>query len=124
MVAAGLTALASSAIQTGNIGIVIGKRNPGEPLPIDSVFPGSPAEEAGIKTNWFIISVDGTNVVNALPENCMQMIHGQVGTSVTLELADPQRQQTNTFTVKRADVAMPDDILRDFFKPRSVLIAK
>jgi C-terminal processing protease CtpA/Prc len=110
MVVAGLTALAYSAIQPGNIGIAISRTNAGEPV-IGLVFPHSPAEAAGVKTNWFIISVDGTKVVSgAASEDGMSMVHGVVGTFVTLELADPQRRQTNSFTIKRADVRIPDDL--------------
>ena len=117
MMAAGLTALAYYAIQPGNIGIFIAMTNTGEPV-IGFVFPNSPAEVAGVKTNWFIISVDGTNVVSA-PERCMDLVHGAVGTSVTLQLADPQRHQTNRFTIKRADVAWPDDLFLSIFGPGS-----
>src|SRR5450631_2445563 len=89
MMVAGLTALAYYAIQPGNIGIAIAGGNAGEPLRIGSVFLGSPAEGAGVETNWFIISVDGTNVVGASSQRCMSMVHGAVGTPVILELADP-----------------------------------
>jgi C-terminal processing protease CtpA/Prc len=119
IMAAGLTALAYYAVQPGNIGIGIARTNAGEPLHIVSVFPGSPAEDAGIKTNWFIISVDGTNVVSAPSERCMSIVHGTVGTSVTLELVDPQRNQTNRFTIKRADVRMSDDLFHGMFGPGS-----
>jgi carboxyl-terminal processing protease len=98
--------------QTGGIGIAITTRqSDNEPLRVERVFPGSPAEVAGIKTNWFLISVDGTNVVSMSSMRCMSLVHGSVGTSVTLELADPTMSQTNEFIVKRADVKLPDDIL-------------
>jgi hypothetical protein len=66
------------------------------------------------------VSVNGTNVAGM--SNCLSVIGGPVGTSVTLELADPQRHQTNTFTIKRANVAEPDDLddlFRDIFGPGS-----
>ena len=135
MMVAGLTALAYFAIQPGNIGIGIAGGTAGEPLRIASVFPGSPAEAAGVKTNWFIISVDGTNIVGASSQQCMSMMHGTVGTFVTLELAAPQRNQTNRVTIKRADVKMPDDLFPIFqqgsdtnvpkaIAPKSSLIAQ
>ena len=135
VMAAVLTALAYYAIQPGNIGIAVAGGTAGEPLRIASVFPGSPAEGAGVETNWFIISVDGTNVVGASAQQCMSMVHGAVGTPITLELADPQRNRTNRVTIKRADVRMPDDLFRMFQHesdtnaprpavPKSPLIAK
>src|ERR1044072_9081903 len=50
--------------QSGNIGIAIPTKNENQPLRIGVVFPGSPAERAGIETNWFLISVNGTNVLS------------------------------------------------------------
>ena len=88
-----------------------------------SVFAGSPAEDAGVKTNWFLISVDGTNLVSGSSDQCGSMVRGRVGTSVTVELADPKRHQTNSFTIKRADVRTPEnieEILREMFKPGTV----
>ena len=107
-IAASLTALENYAVKPGNIGIGIVRTTAGEPWHILSVYPGSPAEGAGIKMNWVIISVNGTNVAGLPCERCMSMVHGAVGTSVTLELVDPQMNQTNRFTIKRADIAMPD----------------
>lgn len=119
IMAAELTTLAQYAVQPGHIGIFIARRSEAEPLKIVNVLPGSPAEGAGIKTNWFIISVDGTNVVGEPSYICMRMLHGTVGTSVTVELADPKMIQTNRFTIKRADVAWPDDLFRSIFPPGS-----
>ena len=112
----GLTVLASVGFQAGNIGITIGAHSEGEPQKIHDVFPGSPADLAGVQANWFVIAIDGTNVVSATSTRCMSLLHGVVGTSVTLELADPQRQQTNRFIMKRDDVPLPDDMFRGFFE--------
>ena len=84
-------------------------------MKIEFVIPSSPADIAGVKTNWFIISVDGTGVVTGNSARCMSLLHGAVGTSVTLDLADPQRLQTNRFIIKREDVPLPDDFFRDIF---------
>ena len=105
-------AVLADAWQPGGIGIAITTRqSDNEPLRVAQVFPGSPAEMAGVQTNWFLISVDGTNVVSVSSMRCMRLVHGSVGTSVTLELADPTMSQTNKFIVKRADVKIPDAAL-------------
>jgi hypothetical protein len=115
IMAAGLSALAQHAIQPGNIGIAIAaRRNAVEPLRIGLVFRGSPAEAAGVKTNWLIISINGTNVVSESSMRCMNMLHGPVGTSMTLELADPKMTQTNKFIIERADVDMGNLFQRMF----------
>src|SRR4051812_46221524 len=90
--AASFTGLAYYGTQPGNIGIAIGTRDANGPLHIALVFPGSPAAEAGVKTNWHLISIDGTNVVSESSTRCMTLLHGAVGTSVALELADPERR--------------------------------
>jgi C-terminal processing protease CtpA/Prc len=103
----------------GGIGITIADRkHEKEPTRVAQVFRGSPAERAGIKTNWFIISVDRTNVVSMSSLQCMLRVCGLVGTSVVLELADPPMQHTNKFTVKR-EKGKPEDRL-----PRSFLFAR
>ena len=42
---------------------IVERKSEGAPMRTGQVFPGSPAEKAGIKPNWFLISIDGTNVV-------------------------------------------------------------
>ena len=112
----GTLVLASTVLaemwQMGSIGIAISAKNDNEPARVARVFAGSPAEFAGIKTNWCLISVDGSNVVNLSSAQCMSMIHGPVGTPVTLELVDSFLNQTNKITVKRADVKIPAEALR------------
>jgi biotin-(acetyl-CoA carboxylase) ligase len=41
----------------------------------------------------------------------MSLVAGPIGTSVTLELADPTMSQTNEFIVKRVHIKLPNDIL-------------
>jgi C-terminal processing protease CtpA/Prc len=53
--------------------------------------------------------------VSETSTRCMSLLHGTVGTSVTLELADPQRHQTNRFIIKREDVPIPDNPFRGMF---------
>ena len=87
------------------IGAVIVDRNAaGEPLRTGRVFDGSPAAKAGIKSECFLISINGTNVVSASMKESMSLMIGPSGTTVTLELADPTRTQTNKLTVKRAPI--------------------
>jgi S1-C subfamily serine protease len=86
----------------GGIGIVVvDRRIASEPLRIQSVIPGSPAERAGIKPPCFLISIDGTNVVSLSSARSRSMMLGPVGTTVTLDLADSKMSQTNRFTAKR-----------------------
>jgi len=110
--------------QVGGIGIAITRKSESEPVRVARVYPGSPAEAAGIKTNWFLISIGGTNVVSMPDTQCMSLVSGAVGTSVTIEFIDPKMNQTNRFTVKRADVKLPDDELGPRPLPAGFLIAR
>ena len=65
------------------------------PCQISTVMPGSPADRAGIKADWFLISIDGTNVVGMSLVQCGDMLRGSVGAKVTLELADSAMSRTN-----------------------------
>jgi carboxyl-terminal processing protease len=79
---------------------------PGKPCPISSVFAGSPADRAGIKAGWFLISIDGTNVVDMPLPRTGGMLRGPVGKRVTLELADSAMSRTNKFTLRRAKMVL------------------
>jgi len=118
ILAAGLPILAyCGAIQTGNIGVGIGADKGSGTAKIGMVFPGGPADRAGVKANWIIVSIDGTNILGEASTNCMQLLHGTVGTPVTLELADPQTHQTNKFIIQREDVPLPAQLFDNFSKP-------
>jgi hypothetical protein len=102
----------TSKILAGTLGgigvVVVDRRIASEPLRIESVIPGSPAERAGIKPHCFLISIDGTNVVSMSSTRSRSMLLGSVGTSVTLDLADSKMSQTNRFTAKRGRVVFSD----------------
>ena len=104
-IALGLLTFTLSVLAGDMVGIgvvIVDKKNDSEPLRTGVVYPGSPAERAGIKPDWYLISVDGTNVVSMSLTQSMSIVRGPIGTSVTLELTDSTRSQTNKFTVKRS----------------------
>ena len=77
----------------GGIGVQI--IQDGNHAVIHSVYPGSPAEKAGLKAGDIIVGVDGV-VVTGLPlSDVADIIRGEVGTSVVLEL------RRGTITMKR-----------------------
>jgi len=99
--------LTASAEEFAGIGMVIvDRQNATVPLSIGSIVSGSPAERAGIKSGWFLISVDGTNVANMPLAQTLGAVRGLAGTSVTLELADPAMTRTNIFIVKRSKLVL------------------
>jgi carboxyl-terminal processing protease len=111
----GMTLLAE---EMGGTGVWIAdRRSPDEPLRTCQVWPLSPADKAGIKPGWFLITVDGTNVVRMPLTNAMSMVRGPVGKVVTLEIADPTRSRTNKFTVKRGKIVVENNRVVEITDP-------
>jgi len=54
---------------------------------VDSVFPGSPAAKAGMKSGDMIVKVDGTDVPGQNPDQTSNLIRGQAGTTVTITIS-------------------------------------
>jgi carboxyl-terminal processing protease len=100
-----LTAMAGDI---AGIGVDFTQRT-NEPVKASRVHPGSPAEKAGIKPGEFLIAVDGTNVVSMSLTSAVKVVRGPVGTFVTLQLADTNRTQTNTFKIKRSRMVIVDN---------------
>lgn len=104
------TVLAALAGEFGGIGVTfLDRKISSEPLRTWIVLPNSPAERAGLKPQWYLISVDGTNVVSMSLTQAMSIVRGPVGTSVSLELADAAMVGTNKFTLKRERVVISKD---------------
>lgn len=104
-----LPLLAADVEGIGGIGLVIVQRdNDRDLLRTKSVYPGSPAERAGITTNGFLISINGTNALSMSITQVVSMVRGPVGAFVTLQIADSTMTHTNEFTVKRARIIIAD----------------
>jgi carboxyl-terminal processing protease len=119
-IAVALTAITivSLAGEMGGTGVwIVDRTNDNDPLTTLMVFPNSPGERAGIKPGWFLISVNGTNVVHTSATNAVNMIRGPVGTFVTLGLADPKRSKTNDFTVKRGRIVIQNNSVQKIIDP-------
>lgn len=104
-----LQVLAPTDSKIGCVGIAIIQPRQGDaaPIKVAQVWPGSLAEAAGIKPNWYIISVDGVNVVGMSTGLVLSHTFGTIGTLVTLDLAAPTMSQTNRITIKRESVKFP-----------------
>jgi C-terminal processing protease CtpA/Prc len=108
-----LIVFAVTAADFGGVGIsLIDRRSPNEPLRTGSIVPSSPAERAGIQPGWLLISINGTNAVNMSLPQAASLVRGPVGTSVTLELADPGMSGTNKFMAKRGKMVISEDKLK------------
>jgi carboxyl-terminal processing protease len=77
---------------------------------ISSVFPGSPAERAGVRPGDLIKTVDGTDVTGFAPDEIAMRIRGPEATQVKLVLV--RAGQDVSFTITRATLTPPRVIER------------
>ncbi len=85
------------------IGIRIDVTDGGQPI-VESVFPNSPAEAAGILAGDIIESVDGRSTTGHDLEEVAGWVRGDAGTSVELTVRAGADGPARTYTIERADV--------------------
>jgi carboxyl-terminal processing protease len=76
-------------------------------LRVLNVFEGSPAERGGVKQGDFITEVDGKSIAGMSSELATARIKGPAGTTVSLELVDPDDFEPRTVKLKRAEIQVP-----------------
>ena len=76
-------------------------------LRVLNVFEGSPAERGGIKKGDFITEVDGRSIAGQAADVATAKIKGPAGTTVSLQLVDPESFDPRTVKLKRARIEIP-----------------
>ncbi|MDP9134882.1 MAG: S41 family peptidase [Actinomycetota bacterium] len=76
-------------------------------LRVLNVFEGSPAERGGIKKGDFITEVDGRSIAGLSADVATARIKGPAGTTVSLELVDPEDFEPRTLKLKRERIEIP-----------------
>lgn len=74
---------------------------------IKEVFPGSPAEKAGIKAGSTIHSVDGVTIVGMSLSDATELIKGEKGTAVTLSVTTGNAGVSSEIVAIRGKVIVP-----------------
>ncbi|MBS1879195.1 MAG: S41 family peptidase [Actinobacteria bacterium] len=77
-------------------------------LRVETVFPHSPAAEAGIAEGEVIVSVDGKSIAGESSTEATKRIKGPEGTEVTVGVFDPKTKKTRQLTMTRAEVSLPN----------------
>ncbi|MFN8537447.1 MAG: PDZ domain-containing protein [Thermomicrobiales bacterium] len=72
-----------------------------KPPTISKVFRGSPAEKAGLRPLDAIVTVDGNDVSQLLPDQLGPYLRGPAGTSVRLTIRRPGEAAPLEFTITR-----------------------
>jgi len=70
-------------------------------LRITSVYPKSPAGQAGLSAGLLIRKIDGVSVEGKSIQECLGMISGQAGTKVRFEIFNPEQKEANTVELTR-----------------------
>ncbi len=86
----------------GGIGVMVEYNDQDESIMINTVYPGSPAEAAGIKVGDIIYAVDGKTVSELGYLNAVYYVRGEIGTQVELTLL--RDGQLVTVVATRAEV--------------------
>jgi carboxyl-terminal processing protease len=76
-------------------------------LRVDRVFPGSPAQEAGIEVGELVVSVEGASIAGKSSRVSTERIKGPEGSEVTIGVRDPRRGKTRELQIERAQISLP-----------------
>lgn len=90
----------------GGIGVQIDVNDQGEVF-VDYVFPGNPAEAAGIQVGDVFVEVDGQTVRYVGSDKLAELVRGEIGTEVNLTMYRPASDETYEVAVRRTIIEMP-----------------
>lgn len=97
--------LAAIQNQYGGVGIGLSQTEEGRLL-ITKVYPGSPAEQAGLAAGDFILSIDGKPVEGESLEESSKRIRGLLDTEVVLVVSHGQ-SASQSHTLTRSTISLP-----------------
>ena len=75
---------------------------------IANVFPGSPAEKAGLEAGDTLVSVEGKPIARRDSAEVRNEVVGPEGTQVTIGVRDGKSGKTKELTITRAEVTLPN----------------
>ncbi len=85
----------------------IGAQLRGDPLRIERVFTGTPAEQAGLRRGDRIMAIDGQPTTDFTPADAARLVRGPEGTTVHLTIARPGETSVREIDVQRAPIRVP-----------------
>ena len=88
-------------------GVGLGVSQVKQGLRVDRVFPGSPADEAGIVVGELIVSVEGDSIAGQSSRASTERIKGPEGTEVTIGVRRPAGDRVRQLEITRAQISLP-----------------
>jgi carboxyl-terminal processing protease len=85
-------------------------------LQITRVYPRGPAWDAGLRAGDHLLRIKDESTVTMSAESAAEMLRGEPGSTVKLEVLSPDRMKTQTLELKRRPVVVPSvayEFLRD-----------
>jgi carboxyl-terminal processing protease len=76
-------------------------------LRVDSVFPGSPAKQAGLEPDDVIVSVEGESIAGETSQESTERIKGPEGSEVTLGVRKGGKGHAHEIEVTREQISLP-----------------
>lgn len=70
-------------------------------------YEGMPAQKAGLMAGDLILSIDGVPVQGMSTDSVSDMLRGEPGTKLTLEIERPGEKGKKRFTLERESIALP-----------------
>lgn len=78
----------------------------GDYLTIISAMPGSPAEEAGLRSGDEVIAINGEDVTDVDPSVVLKSVKGPAGTDVTVTIQRPETSEVFDLTITRQKIEL------------------
>ena len=97
----------SAALEGEYEGIGVWVESPDGRFTIVTPIPGSPAEEAGLRTGDVILAADGVELTGMVGDQALDLIRGPAGTSVTLTIERDGASEPIEVEVERRSIALP-----------------
>jgi carboxyl-terminal processing protease len=86
------------------IHIALGMDDKAKQPMMHDVFPGGPADRAGVKKGDLLEEVDGVDTKGVKLRDVVERLRGEEGTEVTIKVRDPKETKSRTMTLTRGQL--------------------
>ncbi len=89
------------------IGSIIRYHNDKKTTVLSNPYEGMPAHRAGLRAGDLIMSIDGVSVKGMSTDSVSNMLRGEPGTKLTLEIERPGQKEIMKVRIERESIALP-----------------